>query len=409
MSGELSPEREQKMVRFVECLRDIAFSKPKKSSKKSKMNVFNLQESLSEKCLMQQFYYRVFKDSPAKKSNFDLFSLKKEEKNLERSIELINTMNSPQKPQLIEPEERFETELNSSDSHSACFRDTCEKQTETEGPSEDSRDVNSVKNLQLLSENIIFVLLDEFAEEFHSFTSRSVLKKKKKVRLPGLKVSSDSIREYLSGLTDYMLATYEQEVVRRFRLISPLSFLKIHHEYEEDEEALEEDEEINMPIVPNSLFYEYQLIYEASKFVVAEEEKKYSNFLEGLVKIHNLLLANCLSEMLEKDRIDSVVLPWDAHAPRHSPRLSRSSLQQELRKMIDGICRAAFLQVGKFHARLDDPQEEEKMLRAINQEYKAEGNDWNCQYEYLEVRMELTKAIEEALLQELLQEIHIFF
>jgi inhibitor of KinA sporulation pathway (predicted exonuclease) len=65
--------------------------------------------------------------------------------------------------------------------------------------------------------------------------------------------------------------------------------------------------------------------------------------------------------------------------------------------------------VGKFHKRLDDSQEEEKMLKTINQEYKSEGNDWNCQYEYLEVRMELTKSIEETLLQELLQEIHIFF
>jgi hypothetical protein len=241
-------------------------------------------------------------------------------------------MKSPQKPEIIEVEERFETEFNSSENSQSTSirRETSEKETETDTTPHDSSDINSLKNLQLLSENIIFVLLNEFAEEFHSFTSRTVLKKKKKVRLPGLKVSSDSIREYLTGLTDYMLVTYEKEVVRRFRLISPLSFLKIHHEYDEDEEMLEEeDEEINMPIVPNSLFYEYQLIYEASKFVVADDEKKYSNFLEGLIKIHNLLLANCLSELLEKNRIDSVVLPWDNKfdAHRHTNKFSRSNLE----------------------------------------------------------------------------------
>ena len=43
---------------------------------------------------MQQFYGRLFKEGSAKKNNFDIFT-KKEEKSLERSIELINTMKSP--------------------------------------------------------------------------------------------------------------------------------------------------------------------------------------------------------------------------------------------------------------------------------------------------------------------------
>ncbi len=55
---------------------------------------------------------------------------------------------------------------------------------------------------------------------------------------------------------------------------------------------------MNLPIVPNTLFYEYQQVYEAEKFVIPESDKKFSNFLEGLIKIHNLLLANCFSEML---------------------------------------------------------------------------------------------------------------
>lgn len=47
LSSELTPEREIKIVKFVECLRDIAFLKPQQNKKKTRMNVFNLQESLS--------------------------------------------------------------------------------------------------------------------------------------------------------------------------------------------------------------------------------------------------------------------------------------------------------------------------------------------------------------------------
>ena len=44
---------------------------------------------------MQKFYEKVFKPSPTRKNNFEIFKEKKEEKNLERSIELINSMGSP--------------------------------------------------------------------------------------------------------------------------------------------------------------------------------------------------------------------------------------------------------------------------------------------------------------------------
>jgi hypothetical protein len=87
LSAELSPEREGKMVQFVECLRDITMFKPEKSKRKVRANVFNLQSSLSENCLMQSFYGRVFNPSPSSKmNNFELFKCKKDEKNLERSI-----------------------------------------------------------------------------------------------------------------------------------------------------------------------------------------------------------------------------------------------------------------------------------------------------------------------------------
>ena len=62
-SDELSDDKEIKLINFVQCLRDINFHRPSKMiMKREKMNVFNLQESLSEKCLMQTFYENIFKD-----------------------------------------------------------------------------------------------------------------------------------------------------------------------------------------------------------------------------------------------------------------------------------------------------------------------------------------------------------
>ena len=41
-------------------------------------------------------------------------------------------------------------------------------------------------------------------------------------------------------------------------------------------------------------------------------------------------------------------------------------------------------------------------------EYKNEGSDWSIQYEYLEMRMDMTKLVEEILLEEVANEIMIF-
>ena len=140
------------------------------------------------------------------------------------------------------------------------------------------------------------MLLNEFCDEYHGFASKSTLKKKKKNILPGIRSSQNSIRGYLKGLTSYMFSSYGDEVVRRFSLINPLSFLKIHHEYDEDDDYIEEeDEDLNLPIIPQTLYYDYQQIYEDEHFMIPEDDKKYSNFLESLIKIHNLSLINCLS------------------------------------------------------------------------------------------------------------------
>lgn len=43
LSAELSPQKEAKMVKLVECLRDISFFKPSRNEKPSRINVFTLQ------------------------------------------------------------------------------------------------------------------------------------------------------------------------------------------------------------------------------------------------------------------------------------------------------------------------------------------------------------------------------
>lgn len=188
-------------------------------------------------------------------------------------------------------------------------------------------------------------------------------------------------------------------MVRRLCMAKPQCFLRVHHEYDEEEDCPEdeEDEEYNMPIVPNSVFYEYQLIYEGSLFRIEERDRRFSNFLEGLIKVHNLLLANCLSETLEKARSDRLVLPWEHRfEPQRSAarqQYNRTSLEADLARMIDQICRSSSQRLGRFHARLDNAEEELKMLRSIHEEYQKEGSDWVGQYEQLETRLELTKGV----------------
>ena len=59
--------------------------------------------------------------------------------------------------------------------------------------------------------------------------------------------------------------------------------------------------------------------------------------------------------------------------------------------------------------RLDNAEEELKMLRSIHEEYQNEGSDWHGQYEQLETRLELTKGVEEILLEEITADLMLFF
>lgn len=53
-------------------------------------------------------------------------------------------------------------------------------------------------------------------------------------------------------------------------------------------------------------------------FKIKEEEAKFSNFLSGLIKIHNKCLADSLLEFMEKDRQESIEFSWDSGAPTKS-------------------------------------------------------------------------------------------
>jgi hypothetical protein len=68
-----------------------------------------------------------------------------------------------------------------------------------------------------------------------------------------------------------------------------------------------------------------------------------------------------MSEILEKTRIDRVVLPWDSRfEPERScdkKKYGKKDFQAFLGKIIDEICHSAFMRVGEFHKRLDNPDE----------------------------------------------------
>ena len=54
---------------------------------------------------------------------------------------------------------------------------------------ESSKELSSLKQLNLMAEGVIFNLLDEFCQEYQAFATKSTLKKKKKSTLPGLRSS----------------------------------------------------------------------------------------------------------------------------------------------------------------------------------------------------------------------------
>ena len=70
--------------------------------------------------------------------------------------------------------------------------------------------------------------------------------------------------------------------------------------------------------------------------------------------------------------MERMVLPWDNQFDRnrHKPIISNADLTKIISKVIDTICSSAFLQVGQLHHKIDDPVQEERLLRSINMEYQ---------------------------------------
>ena len=50
-----------------------------------------------------------------------------------------------------------------------------------------------------------------------------------------------------------------------------------------------------MEVMPNTMFYNYLVKYEAEELHIPEEHKKYSNFIEVNFKVQHLLLNNAFS------------------------------------------------------------------------------------------------------------------
>ena len=50
-----------------------------------------------------------------------------------------------------------------------------------------------------------------------------------------------------------------------------------------------------MEVMPNTMFYNYLVKYEAEELNIPDEHKKYSNFIEVNFKVQHLLLKNAFS------------------------------------------------------------------------------------------------------------------
>ena len=82
--------------------------------------------------------------------------------------------------------------------------------------------------------------------------------------------------------------------------------------------------------------------------------------------------------MIEKVRMDKMILPWDDKMDTTRSRdgkCSENAIKGIINGIIDMICKSAFMKVGQFHKSIEnDSVQEERLLKSINIEYKNEGS-----------------------------------
>ena len=82
---------------------------------------------------------------------------------------------------------------------------------------------------------------------------------------------------------------------------------------------------------------------------------KYSNFLSGLIKIHNKCLSDAISEIIEKDRIDSIVFPWDTRKPTRNDdkfiEKQESKIEEKINDSMKKVVKISNTKLGKLYRR----------------------------------------------------------
>lgn len=81
-----------------------------------------------------------------------------------------------------------------------------------------------------------------------------------------------------------------------------------------------------------------------------------------MIKIHNLLLRDCLEELLNKKKLQKQTLPWDhildPHRSIKEGSNERHVIERDLKKIIDKISDFSSFKLGQFNIRLDEHIEE---------------------------------------------------
>ena len=100
-----------------------------------------------------------------------------------------------------------------------------------------------------------------------------------------------------------------------------------------------------------------------------------------MIKVHNKCLSDAFSEILEKERIDNIILPWDSLKPARDSEQSSVKKFDDLRGKFDEtksrIIKMSKTNLGRLRGK-DIDSEEANLLSSLKEDYKREGKDWSC-------------------------------